>query len=296
AFIVLLAQQRGASVAGILGMVLMFNLVYTAVSTPAGALSDRIGRRRLIVGGWLLYAIVYLGFALSSAAWHVWALYAVYGFYYGMAYGTAKAVVADLVPAAARGTAVAAHVDPRAAAEAAREHAWKLLVDWPKAMGLAPDEVMFIRVAKAVPGAAGDLAAEFRAHPLLVAMAGALAPDGVDAEWAARIVARRDVLAVLLSGGASPAGTVAAVPLGPGRGRATVETARGELRHEITLDSGARERIAAYRIVAPTDRLFAADGPLPGWLVGLEKVGAGDTARRAVLALDPCVPWDLELV
>ncbi|MDP2966773.1 MAG: MFS transporter [Pelolinea sp.] len=105
AFLVLRAQERGVSVLGILGMLAVFNLVYTLVSTPAGKLSDKIDRRMLIIGGWVFYALVYLGFGFVSAGWQVWALYVVYGLYYGMAYGTAKAMVADLVPAELRGTA-----------------------------------------------------------------------------------------------------------------------------------------------------------------------------------------------
>ena len=105
AFLVLRAQERGLSVTGILAMLATFNLVYALVSTPAGSLSDRIGRRRVIVGGWLAYAAIYLGFALAGRGWQVWALYALYGVYYGLAYGTAKALVADLVPAELRGTA-----------------------------------------------------------------------------------------------------------------------------------------------------------------------------------------------
>ncbi len=105
AFLVLRAQNLGIPVSGILMMLVVFNLVYTLVSTPAGSLSDRIGRRRLIVGGWLVYAAIYFGFGLAQQAWQVWVLYVVYGLYYGMAYGTANALVADLVPEDLRGTA-----------------------------------------------------------------------------------------------------------------------------------------------------------------------------------------------
>jgi MFS family permease len=105
AFLILRAQHAGLTVPGVLGMMLTFNLVYAVVSSPAGALSDRFGRRRFLVGGWLLYAVVYLGFARATAGWHTWALMAVYGVYYGMTHGVAKAFVADLVPPARRGTA-----------------------------------------------------------------------------------------------------------------------------------------------------------------------------------------------
>jgi len=105
AFLVLRAQERGLNVLGILGMLVTFNLVYTLVSTPAGSLSDRIGRQKVIVGGWLAYAAIYCGFAVAGTGWHVWVLYAFYGVYYGLAYGTIKAMVADVVPAALRGTA-----------------------------------------------------------------------------------------------------------------------------------------------------------------------------------------------
>jgi MFS family permease len=105
AFLVLRAQERGLNIVGVLGMLVTFNLVYALVSTPAGSLSDRVGRRQLIVGGWLVYAMIYLGFALAGAGWHVWVLYAIYGVYYGLAYGTTKAMVADVVPEELRGTA-----------------------------------------------------------------------------------------------------------------------------------------------------------------------------------------------
>jgi len=105
AFLILRAQNLGVSTLGIMGLLLVFNLIYTLVSGPAGSLSDRIGRRKLIVGGWLLYGLVYLGFALASAGWQVLLAYAVYGVYYGMVEGTAKALVADVVTPDQRGTA-----------------------------------------------------------------------------------------------------------------------------------------------------------------------------------------------
>jgi MFS family permease len=104
-FLVLRAQNLGISVLGILLMLVVFNVIYALVSTPAGSLSDRVGRRRLIIGGWLVYAVIYLGFALAHSGWQVWVLYVVYGLYYGMAFGTANALVADLVPENLRGTA-----------------------------------------------------------------------------------------------------------------------------------------------------------------------------------------------
>jgi len=105
AFLILRAQERGVSVIGVLGMLIIFNLVYTLVSTPFGALSDRLGRRKVIIGGWLLYALVYLGFAFAQTALHVWVLYIIYGLYYGLTYGTTKAMVADIVAPELRGTA-----------------------------------------------------------------------------------------------------------------------------------------------------------------------------------------------
>lgn len=65
----------------------------------------RVGRRPLILGGWGIYALVYLGFAVASTAWHAWALFLVYGLYFGMSEGPEKALVADLAPPSRRGAA-----------------------------------------------------------------------------------------------------------------------------------------------------------------------------------------------
>ena len=107
AFLILRAQNLGNPVLYILLMLVLFNFVYASISTPAGILSDKLGRKRIILLGWLVYALVYLGFALvsPSASWQLWLLFALYGLYYGLAEGVARAFVADLVPAERRGTA-----------------------------------------------------------------------------------------------------------------------------------------------------------------------------------------------
>jgi MFS family permease len=104
-FLVLRAQDMGFSVFHIVLMLILFNAAYAAVALPAGKLSDRLGRRRVISMGWGVYALIYLGFALAGEAWQAWLLFAGYGVYYGIAEGVARAFVADLVPAEKRGTA-----------------------------------------------------------------------------------------------------------------------------------------------------------------------------------------------
>ena len=105
AFIILRAQERGLSVVGILAMLLAFNLVYSLVAGPAGALSDRVGRPRLILAGWVVYALIYLGLALAGAGWQIVALFILYGLYHGLVEGNARAYVADWAGAEARGAA-----------------------------------------------------------------------------------------------------------------------------------------------------------------------------------------------
>jgi MFS family permease len=104
-FVVLRAQNLGSPVLYITLMLVLFNVTYAAFSVPAGMLSDRLGRRRVIALGWTVYAVVYLGFAVASSLWQVWLLFACYGIYYGVAEGVARAFVADLVPEEKRGTA-----------------------------------------------------------------------------------------------------------------------------------------------------------------------------------------------
>jgi len=84
----------------------VYNITYSLSSMPAGMLSDRIGRRNVMIGGFLIFSIVYLGFAMANAGYLVWILFAIYGFYIAMTDGVSKAYAVDLVPADKRGTAI----------------------------------------------------------------------------------------------------------------------------------------------------------------------------------------------
>jgi len=105
AFLILRAQDLGNSTFHVMLMLLLFNGVYALISMPAGALSDRLGRKGLIIAGWAVFALARLGFSASVESWHIWALFAIWGIYYGLSEGVARAMVADLVPADRRGTA-----------------------------------------------------------------------------------------------------------------------------------------------------------------------------------------------
>jgi len=104
-FVILRAQNLGAPLLQVVLMVVLHNAAYAAFSLPMGILSDKLGRRRVIALGWLIYALVYLGFAVSSNIWQIWLLFACYGIYYGVVEGVSRAFVADLVPEEKRGTA-----------------------------------------------------------------------------------------------------------------------------------------------------------------------------------------------
>lgn len=105
AFLLLRAHQLGVPIALAPILWALLNLVKSAGGTYGGQLSDTLGRKPLIVGGWLLYAAVYFAFGWATAAWHAWALFAAYGIFYAMTEGTEKALVADIVPRHRRGSA-----------------------------------------------------------------------------------------------------------------------------------------------------------------------------------------------
>jgi MFS family permease len=105
AFLLLRAQTAGIGTATIPLLWAALHMSRVGFSLVGGHLSDRLGRKRLIVAGWLLYSAVYAGFAFATTPVVVWTLFLIYGAYSGLAEGAEKALVADLVRPEQRGTA-----------------------------------------------------------------------------------------------------------------------------------------------------------------------------------------------
>ena len=105
AFLALRSQNLGLTLLALLLTIVAFNATNAIVAWPAGALSDRIGRRGLIALAWLIYAVCYAGFAVATSAIWVVPLWVAYGTYYALSEGVGKALVADLAPTELRATA-----------------------------------------------------------------------------------------------------------------------------------------------------------------------------------------------
>ncbi len=107
-FLLLRSQNLGFSLSSVILMYMFFNLVPTLSATLFGSLSDRIGRKRVIVSGYLVYGIVYLsfGFITKETNWLLWIFWVVYGIYYSMCEGVEKALVSELAPAESKATAL----------------------------------------------------------------------------------------------------------------------------------------------------------------------------------------------
>lgn len=105
AFLILRSRNLGLSTTLVVLAYAGYNVVYSGLSWPLGALSDRISRVRVLAAGLAVFAVVYVGFALASASWAVWPLFAVYGVYIAATDGIARAWVGDYAPPEAGGTA-----------------------------------------------------------------------------------------------------------------------------------------------------------------------------------------------
>jgi len=112
AFLLLRSSGPGHGPGEVLLLYLAYNVSYMLWSYPAGWLSDRLGRKLILICGYVIYGSVYLGFALldpSHSEWLPWALFPLYGVYSGLTDGIEKALVTDLAPGNVRATAVGVH-------------------------------------------------------------------------------------------------------------------------------------------------------------------------------------------
>ena len=105
AFLILKAKEAGVSVSLLPVLWAVLHISKSLSATPGGTLSDRYGRRKLIIAGWILYGGVYFGFASAQTSEMVWILFVVYGLFYGLTEGGERALVANLVQPHLRGTA-----------------------------------------------------------------------------------------------------------------------------------------------------------------------------------------------
>ena len=104
AFLILKAKEAGVTV-GFLPLIWMGHNFIKAISAyPSGALSDKLGRKKIIIFGWFIYSLVYIGFAFSTGYLSIIALFLLYGLVFGTTEGVEKAFVADLVPEKIRAT------------------------------------------------------------------------------------------------------------------------------------------------------------------------------------------------
>jgi MFS family permease len=104
-FLILRAQQLGIPTLMIPIVYLVFNLIYSLSAIPAGIAADRFGRKRVILPGFLLFAILYYGFAVAKDAAAIWALFAFYGLFMGLTEGIQKAFLATIIPQDFKATA-----------------------------------------------------------------------------------------------------------------------------------------------------------------------------------------------
>jgi MFS family permease len=109
AFLLLRAQDLGVPLALIPLLWGVHHVSKMLWNVAGGLLADRLGPRRAIVAGWLVYALTYGAFAFASTAWHAWALFLCYGLFYGLTEAPEKALIAQLAPAGRRGAAFGAY-------------------------------------------------------------------------------------------------------------------------------------------------------------------------------------------
>lgn len=103
-FLILQSKQLGLSLTAVVFAYVFYNVVYTLLSTPAGMVADKIGARYVYAAGLVIYALVYIGFALNQNTQMIWVLFAVYGAYIALTDGVSKALIGSFISKDQAGT------------------------------------------------------------------------------------------------------------------------------------------------------------------------------------------------
>lgn len=108
-FLLLKAKNAGNPLAAVILLYLVYNISRVIFTYPASRLSDKIGRKKVLVFGYFIYALVYLGFALNTSLSAFWVLFGVYGLYMGFTEGVEKALITDIAPQHLKATTMGLH-------------------------------------------------------------------------------------------------------------------------------------------------------------------------------------------
>ena len=109
AFLLLRAKSVGFDDKNVILLYFVFNLTASILSIPLGRLSDRIGRKKLLVTGYIVFSTVYLGFAFASSQTTIIFAFILYGFYTAMITGVERAYIAEISPKDLKGTMLGLH-------------------------------------------------------------------------------------------------------------------------------------------------------------------------------------------
>ena len=103
-FILLKAKSAGFDAVGVILLYFVFNITASVLAMPCGRLSDRIGRKKLLIPGYLIFSLCYLGFAFASGRGAMTAVFVLYGVYTALIVGAERAFVAEIAPPELKGT------------------------------------------------------------------------------------------------------------------------------------------------------------------------------------------------
>lgn len=98
AFLLLKAKSTGFTDTNVVLLHFIFNLTASIFSIPFGKFSDRVGRKKLLVAGYLLFAVCYMGFAFAASPWQMVIVFMLYGLYAAMISGVERAFVVEISP------------------------------------------------------------------------------------------------------------------------------------------------------------------------------------------------------